>query len=130
MRGITTKFGENAGKIWSVLNKENCLKKDIILEMTQLNENDFFIGVGWLAKENKISIFDEDCYKLDSTNLELEIGTNAGKVWKILDIWEEADFTTLKRLSDLNDNQVNCALGWLGKEDKISINEKQKFILK
>ena len=130
VRGITTKFGENAGKIWSVLYKESRLKKDKLLEITQLNINDFFTGVGWLAKENKISKDHEDCYKLDNTNLETEIGTNAGKVWKILDIWEEADFSTLKRLSNLNDNEVHSALGWLGKEDKIIINEKQKFTLK
>lgn len=130
VRGITTKFGNSAGKIWSVLNERGCLKKEQLLENTQLSNSEFFVGVGWLAKENKISKEDEDCFKLDNTNLEFEIGSHAGRVWKILDIWEEADFTTLKRLSDLDDDKVNSALGWLAREDKISFNEKQKFTLK
>ena len=51
---ITTKFGDNAGKIWSVLNEEGCLKKSKILKLTQLNDDEFSTGLGWLAKENKI----------------------------------------------------------------------------
>ncbi|MFX0211355.1 MAG: winged helix-turn-helix domain-containing protein, partial [Candidatus Hodarchaeota archaeon] len=95
MRDLTTKFGENAGKIWSVLNEEGCLKKKKLLKITQLNDDDFFTGVGWLAKENKISKEDKDCFKLDVSNLDSEIGAHAGRVWKILDIWGDADFTTI-----------------------------------
>ena len=100
------------------------------LKITQLNDDDFFTGVGWLAKENKISKEDKDCFKLDVSNLDSEIGAQAGRVWKILDIWGDADFTTIKRLSDLDDNEVHCALGWLAREDKISINEKQRYKIK
>lgn len=130
MRDLTTKFGDNAGKIWLVLNEEGCLKKKKILKFTQLNDDDFFTGVGWLAKENKIFKEEKDCFKLDTTNLEPEIGAHAGRVWKILDIWGETDFTTIKRLSDLDDNEVHCALGWLAREDKICVDEKQRFNLK
>jgi len=130
VRDITTKFGENAGKIWSVLNEEGCLKEKKLIKITQLDNDDFFSGVGWLAKENKISKEDKDCYKLDVTNLGPEIGAYAGKVWKILDIWGDADFTTIKRLSDLDDDKVHAALGWLAREDKICIDEKQRYILK
>jgi hypothetical protein len=130
VRDLTTKFGENAGKIWSVLNEEGCLKKKKLLKITQLNDDDFFTGVGWLAKENKISKDDKDCFKLDSTNLESEIGTQAGKIWKILDIWGDADFTTIKRLSDLDDDRVHSAIGWLARENKICVDEKQRYNLK
>ena len=130
VRDITIKFGDNAGKIWATLNEKGCLKKKEILKITRLTEDDFFIGIGWLAKENKISAEDKECFKLDATNLGSEIGTHAGRVWKILDIWEDADFTTLKRLSDLSDDQIYGALGWLAREDKINVNEKNKFILK
>lgn len=130
MRDLTTKFGNNAGKIWSVLNEKGCLKKDEILELTKLDDEGFHFGLGWLARENKISKENEDCFRLDSTNLEPEIGIHAGRIWKILDIWQDADFTTIKRLSDLQDRQIFSALGWLAREDKICLNEKQRFELK
>ena len=106
------------------------LRKKKLLKLTQLEEDNLHSGIGWLAKENKIYKEENDLYKLDSTNLEYEIGAYAGKVWKILDIWGDADFTTIKRLSDLSDNEVHAALGWLAKEDKICIDEKQKYNLK
>lgn len=130
MRDLTTKFGENAGKIWSVLNEEGCLKKKKLLKITQLNDDDFFTGVGWLAKENKISKEDKDCFKLDVSNLDSEIGAHACRVWKILEIWGDADLTTIKRLSDLEENEVHAAIGWLAREDKICVDEKQRYNLK
>ena len=130
MRDITIKYGDSAGKIWSTLNEHGCINKKKLLKLTQLEENNFHSGIGWLAKEDKIYKEDKDCYKLDSTNLISEIGSCAGKVWKILDIWGDADFTTIKRLSDLDDDHVHAALGWLAKEDKICLDEKQKYSLK
>ena len=130
MRERVTKFGENAGRIWDALNSKGCLDRDELLEITELSDNDLFTGVGWLAKENKISREGEGCFKLDNSNLESEIGTHAGRVWKILDIWGDADFTTIKRLSDLDDNEVHSALGWLAREDKIYVSENQRYNLK
>ena len=129
MRDVTVKFGTSAGKIWQVLNEKGCLKKDDIIQMTNLNETDLHTGIGWLARENKISI-QQDSYKLESTNFDSEIGTHAGRIWKILDIWGEADIETIKRLSDLDENQVHLAIGWLAKEDKIKLDEKNRFNLK
>ncbi len=130
VRRLTTLFGENAGKIWLVLNQEGCSKKDKIMQITKLDEDNFYAGIGWLARENKIAKEDEDFFKLGTTNLESEIGYNAGMVWKILDIWGDADLRTIKRLSNLDDSNLQSALGWLAREDKIVINENQKFILK
>ena len=129
MRDITTKYGENAGKIWSILSEKGELKKEEIINVTKINEKDFHKGIGWLARENKIAQ-DNEYFRLENTNLEEEIGSHAGKVRKILDIWEDADIETIKRLSDLEDDQVHTALGWLAKEEKISTNEKNRFILK
>ena len=129
MRDVTVKFGNSAGKIWQVLNEKGCLKKDDIIQITNLNETDLHTGIGWLARENKISR-QQDWYKLENTNLDLEIGNHAGRIWKILDIWGEADIETIKRLSDLDENQVNLAIGWLAKEDKIRLDEKNRFNLK
>jgi hypothetical protein len=130
VRGINTKIGESAGKIWTTLNTQGCLKKKDLLKLTKMKEEDFYSGIGWLAKENKISKDVNDCFKLDATNLESEIGTYAGKIWKILDIWGDADFTTIKRLSDLDDDEVYSAIGWLARENKICIDEKYRYNLK
>ena len=130
VRRLTTLFGENAGKIWSALNQEGCSKKDKLLDITKLDEENFYAGVGWLAREDKITKEDEDCFTLGNTNLETKIGSHAGLVWKILDIWGDADYRTIKRLSNLEDNDLQSALGWLAREDKIVVNENQKFLLK
>lgn len=131
MRKISTKFGTNAGKIYNTLNNHGTLSSDEIVQVTKMNKNDFYAGLGWLARENKISAEKEDFFKLDnSTNLTKKIGTNAGRIWRIIDIWEEADITTIKRLSDLDDDEVHSALGWLAREEKIHLDEKNKFVLK
>ncbi|UCB59229.1 MAG: winged helix-turn-helix domain-containing protein [Thermoplasmatales archaeon] len=130
MRDISTKYGESAGKIWVTLNDKGCLRQEEIIITTKINEEDFHIAVGWLARENKISRENEDCFKLDNTNLENEIGSHAGKIWKILDIWGDVDFKTIKRLSGLNDSHVNAAIGWLARENKIFVNEKNRYNLK
>lgn len=130
MRDITTKCGNNAGKIWSVLNEKGCLKKDDIISMTELNEKDFHAGLGWLARENKVSRHDEDCFKIDNTNLDTEIGSHAGRVWKVLDIWGDVDYDSMKRLSDLGDEELHTALGWLACEGKITFDGKNRFNLK
>ncbi len=128
---ITIKFGENAGKLWTILYQKGCLKKDDILEITKLSEKDFFSALGWLARENKVSRHDNEFFKLDNTNIGHEIGTHAGRVWKILDIWEDVDLESIKKLSDLDDTQVQSALGWLAREGKIYIDEKNnRFKLK
>ena len=130
MVNITTKFGESAGMIWIALNEKGPLKKEEIQEITNLNKDDLHGGLGWLARENKIFKENNNSYKLDNTNLESEIGSKAGRLWRIMDIWGEVDFDTIKRLSDLDEDQIHLALGWLAREDKISTDEKQRYSLK
>ncbi len=129
MRDITTKYGNNAGRIWSVLNEKGCLKKDDIITMTKLNEKDFHAGLGWLVRENKVSCHD-NCFRIDNTNLDTEIGSHAGRVWKVLDIWGDVDYDSMKRLADLNDEELHSALGWLAREDKILYDGTNRFNLK
>ena len=129
MGDLTTIFGSNAGKIWSVLDEKGCLDKDEILRTTKLDEAEFYASIGWLARENKIAR-DQNLYKLDKTNLDSEIGTHAGQIYKIIDIWEDIDFNSIKRLTNLNDEEIHAAVGWLAREDKIQINENNRFTLK
>ena len=130
MRDITTKFGKDAGRIWHLLNEKGSLKKDEITRETSMSEKDVHAGVGWLARENKICKTEEGQFALDQTNLESEIGSHAGRIYKILDIWEEVDYESIKRLSDLTDEEIHAALGWLAREDKLTINKNNKFNLK
>jgi hypothetical protein len=128
VRNLKTKFGENAGKIWQALKETENTDEDRLQESTNLSKNDFYAGVGWLARENKIKKVDDNYYELDSTNLTDQVGSTAGKVYKILDIWDEADITTLKKLSDTDEKEVYAALGWLAKEGKV-IHESGKYTL-
>ena len=52
---LTVKHGENAGKIWYVLNTQG--ETDIlhILKLTQMDERDTYSALGWLAREGKIN---------------------------------------------------------------------------
>jgi len=130
VRSKIEKFGTSAGKIWYVLNNQGPLNKKKILETTKLNNKDFYLGLGWLARENKIYREEKNYYRLDETNLTGEIGKIAGRIWKIIDIWDEVDITSIKKLSGINDSQIYSGIGWLAREDKIELNDKQKFRLK
>ena len=123
LRDISTTFGTNAGKLWNILDKEGPLKKEKILKITRLKDKDFYCAVGWLARENKIAREDQNLYKLGYTNLTHEIGSNAGKVWQVMNIWGEIDATTIKKLADIDEVHLYCALGWLAKENKLLADE-------
>jgi len=128
VRNLTTKFGDNAGKIWQVLNQNENSDEDELKEKTHLAKNEIHAGIGWLARENKIKKEDEN-YTLDSTNLTDTVGSTAGRLWKILDIWDEADLITLKKLSGSSEEEVYAALGWLAREGKIN-HDSGRYTLK
>jgi hypothetical protein len=131
VRDLISSFGNNAGKVWHALKESEPLTKVAILESTDLDESNFYGAIGWLAREDKISEEFEDYFKLNNTNLSPKIGTNAGKVWKVMDIWGDVDFHTIKRLAKLEEKEVYSALGWLAREDKIKFdNNLRKFNLK
>ncbi|MEM0493128.1 MAG: winged helix-turn-helix domain-containing protein [Candidatus Thermoplasmatota archaeon] len=123
-------FGNSAGKIWRVLDKHGPLKKTDIMKHSRLDSHLFHAAVGWLARENKINL-DNNTYKLGETNLIGSIGTNAGLVWRALEAWGENDTKNLSLLTQLKDQDLYAALGWLGREDKIIITkDKNKKTLK
>lgn len=130
VKDIVSNFGENAGKIWQAMDQRGSLTKEELLEITQLNENELHAGLGWLARENKIRLDGENSYRLDSTNLTAEVGRNAGKVYKVLDIWGDVDPPILQKLVGADEKEIYSALGWLAREDKICTDEKSKINLK
>lgn len=60
-------------------------------------------------------------------NIE-KIGINAGVVWKALENVKELDIIGLKKATKLTEKDLSYALGWLAREGKISIMEKEKGV--
>ena len=58
---------------------------------------------------------------------KIQIGTNAGIVWSILKDNPHWNYEDLKEATGLSDRDLNAAIGWLAREDKIDfdINENQ-----
>lgn len=131
-RRIDNKLVENtgiyAGKIWNTINKYGPLNLSSVIKKTKLTLNDFYVGMGWLARENKICR-DKSYYKLGETNLTFEIGDNAGKIWRLLDSLEKADLTSIKRLTNMNLKDIYSALGWLCCENKIKTIFRNRKII-
>jgi hypothetical protein len=123
-------FGVNAGKIWEILHHRGPQCKERLLTVAQLTESEFYPGLGWLARENKILEEGNECYRLGTTNLTGKIGSHAGIIWKLLEIWGDIDLSSMKHLSHLEEREIYAALGWLAREDKICIDEKKRYYLK
>jgi len=61
-------------------------------------------------------------------NIEL-IGNFAGLVWNALSESKSLNFKDLKKATKLKEKELYCALGWLGREGKISIAEEEKDLV-
>jgi hypothetical protein len=131
VRNVVGDIGYNAGKVWRTLNEKGSLQKERILELTNLSEDEFYSAIGWLARENKVLLDNQNTFKLGETNLTPEIGNNAGKVWRVMKVWGEVDVSLIKRLAMIDEKHVYSALGWLAREDKICFDENlMKYSLK
>ena len=119
MTNIVEKYGKNAGKIWNTLSKHGSLTENTLIKKTGLNKEDFYVAIGWLAKENKI-YFDEKNYSLGEYNWGEIIGKHAGKVWDIVHTCDEIDIKYLPKLAGIPEEKTYCALGWLAREGKIN----------
>ena len=119
MNEIIKSFGNNAGKIWDMLNEEGPQVQTKLIKKINLTQNEFYGAVGWLARENKIYI-DKRTYKIGNTNLTDKIGTSAGKVWSVLGSRNEIDVSTITKISKIKKSDCYSALGWLAREGKIS----------
>ena len=58
-----------------------------------------------------------------------EIGLNAGLVWNALNESEGSTLKGLKKVTKLKDKQLYAALGWLSREDKVTIEEVEGDLL-
>jgi len=126
MTTIVEEFGQNAGKVWQVLQKKGPLSQTKLITTTSLDEHQLQAAVGWLAREDKICR-QGTVYKLGSTNLVEKVGADAGKIWTTLSKKQtDIDISSLTRLTRINVNDVYTALGWLARENKIEVKGDQK----
>ena len=61
-----------------------------------------------------------------------KIGYNAGTVWVALDTANVLGFKQLKKITKLKEKEIYAALGWLARENKITIDvdpEDEKELL-
>lgn len=57
-------IGENAGKIWTVLNENGKMTETKLKKETELSSADFYTAMGWLAREGKVQVeYAERCGK-------------------------------------------------------------------
>lgn len=64
---LQEKAGEIAGKIWVALNENGAQTLKQIKKATKITEKDFYLGLGWLLREDKVSAN-------ENKNGELEFG--------------------------------------------------------
>jgi hypothetical protein len=50
-------IGQNAGKIWQNLDSEGETSLSELIKKTKLDTNNFFMALGWLAREKKIFFY-------------------------------------------------------------------------
>lgn len=131
MNEITLSFGDQAGIVWRTLNQNGPLSETALLEQTHLTKYQLYAAIGWLARENKIRK-EEERFQLGETNLVPLVGKDAGKIWRVLDIWGEVDSVSLSRLARISEDDIFTAAGWLAREGKIDAalkDDDQKKIL-
>ena len=48
--------GEFAGLIWRALEGKNALSQKEIKKATKLKDKEFYLGIGWLLREDKLNV--------------------------------------------------------------------------
>ena len=52
---LQEKAGETAGKSWTVLKEKGAMTLKQIKKAAKINEKDFYLGLGWLLREDKLT---------------------------------------------------------------------------
>jgi hypothetical protein len=124
MKTLIEEYGRNAGKLWKALDKYGPQTEINLMKTTKLREDDFNAAVGWLARENKICK-NGTTYQIGWTNFSDKIGNDAGKVWNVLQTWEEVHQDYIPKLADIPEKDMYYALGWLAREGKLTIKKEK-----
>jgi hypothetical protein len=126
MKTTMENFGNDAGKVWIVLNKSGPLNTTTLQKKSRLSEHNFYAAVGWLARENKI-FKNGSKYELRETNLTNKIGEDAGKIWNVLSNQGYCDISSIAKITQITVRDAYSALGWLAREDKISLTKEKNY---
>jgi hypothetical protein len=118
MGDMIDNFGSNAGKVWNALNKQGRINQYKLMKTTKLKKYDLYTAVGWLAREDKICLA-EDFYYLGETNFADSIGKDAGRIFDLLNTYEEIDLNFIQKVTGFSPEDTYYALGWLAREGKI-----------
>ncbi|MDD2313581.1 MAG: winged helix-turn-helix domain-containing protein [Proteiniphilum sp.] len=54
------KIGTNAGKVWTQLDEAGRQNMKEVKKSTKLTEKDLYAAIGWLAREGKIALEEEE----------------------------------------------------------------------
>ena len=54
------KFGINAGKIWTLLDETGRQNVKDVKKATKLTEKDLYAALGWLAREGKVTVEEDE----------------------------------------------------------------------
>ena len=57
---ITNEIGNNAGKIWNLLDEQGEHSVNELKKKLKLKVPEFYMAIGWLAREGKIFHFEKD----------------------------------------------------------------------
>lgn len=68
-------IGINAGTIWRLLSEKGKLSLDEICELTSYKESFVYLALGWLSKENKIRLYNENGV------INAELNTNLSDIY-------------------------------------------------
>ena len=105
--------------VWSSMGMEAEIEKRISAAKWEFTQS---------VKYNDIVVNDdlEECVVkvLDLMN-KYQIGVNAGIIWHLLNDNNRWTYCELKNASGLSDRDLNAAIGWLAREDKIDFDENQ-----
>jgi hypothetical protein len=53
-------IGNNAGLVWNALNEVESLTTAQLRKATKLKDKELMLAIGWLARENKLVIADDE----------------------------------------------------------------------
>jgi len=115
-------IGTFAGKIWNMLNESGPLNQKEIIENIKLENFEFYLGIGWLIKENKINKSKQNgMYQLGDSNLTEEIEKNAELIKNKFKNQSKKNVAEISKSTELRPREVYTALGWIAREGNLDI---------
>lgn len=129
MSSKTEVFGENASKILkAIVRSKSVLVGDLYLEVeTKLSNDKVKEALGWLIEARRVDGIKEKGDKSGKIKYALVDGTyekNASVIWRSLSQNGTQNITQLKKSTNLDEEDVHGALGWLARDNDIDFVQK------